>query len=531
MKGAFVSRLAGGLSPRLGIGLAVAAAACAGLAIGLLPVTSLLVVLGGLLAMAIVAAILIEPSVGLALTLIAGPFEPLEQVRLGLPIDSGQALFALTLGAYALRWLSARRSPSAADRAALREIARFAAPILVFIGVGVLSFFPATDFRLWLKECVKWVEIALMLTLVALEARAPGRRRLILGAILIVAAGEALFGVYQFALRQAGPVEFALPGGRFYRASGTLEQPNPYGGYMGLSWPIAFALGMAWLREPWRRIRSRDWRGVLTAPGPALAGLAALLVSIACVGGLLASWSRGAWIGAAAAGAAMLIAMSGRPGRALLAVVAGAVIVVALWQFGLLPTAIVSRLSEFTTQFDFSNIDVRGAYLTAANFSLIERLAHWQAALGMILDHPWLGVGFGNYGAAYEQYRTLRWANPLGHAHNYYLNIFAETGILGLLAYLGVWVAIVVHALRAAGRRNTPALRWMAIGLLGAVAHLSVHHLFDNLYVANTFLLIGAYLGLFAGARLEPVGQAAPDSSISEATSTGFAGDVASEDK
>ncbi|MBP8241441.1 MAG: O-antigen ligase family protein, partial [Thermoflexales bacterium] len=104
---------------------------------------------------------------------------------------------------------------------------------------------------------------------------------------------------------------------------------------------------------------------------------------------------------------------------------------------------------------------------------------------------------------AYEQYRTLRWANPLGHAHNYYLNIFAETGILGLLAYLGVWVAIVVHALRAAGRRNTPALRWMAIGLLGAVAHLSVHHLFDNLYVANTFLLIGAYLGLFAGARLK----------------------------
>jgi O-antigen ligase len=503
VKGALANRLAGGLSPRLGLGLALAVGV--GLLVGLLPLGALAGIAGGLILLAVIAAILIEPSVGLALTLIAGPFEPLEQVRLGLPIDSGQALFALTLGAYALRWLSARRPFSAIDRAALKRILTFSAPILIFIGVGVLSFFPATDFRLWLKECVKWVEIAIMLTLVALEARAPGRRRLILGAILLVAVGEALFGVYQFAFRQAGPLEFGLPGGRFYRASGTFEQPNPFGGYMGLSWPIAFALGMTWLRAPWQRLRNGDWRGVLAAPGPSIAGLAALAVAIACTGGLVASWSRGAWIGAAAAGAAMLIAMSGRPKRALAAVVAGAVIVVALWQFGLLPTAIVSRLTEFTTQFDFSNIDVRGTYLTAGNFSLIERLAHWQAALGMILDHPWLGVGFGNYGAAYEQYRTLRWANPLGHAHNYYLNIFAETGILGLLAYLGVWVAIVIQALRAAGQRNAPALRWMAVGLLGAVAHLSAHHLFDNLYVANTFLLIGAYLGLFAAAQLDPV--------------------------
>jgi len=510
VNGALSNWLAGGLSPRLGIGLAAAAAVGAGLAIGMLPLGTLAAIAGGLVALAVIGVILIEPSVGLALTLIAGPFEPLEQVRLGLPIDSGQALFALTLGAYALRWLSVRRAPNALDRAALRQILRFAAPILVFIGVGVLSFFPATDFRMWLKECAKWVEIVVMLTLVTLEARAPGRRRLILGALLIVAAGEALFGVYQFAFRQTGPLEFGLPGGRFYRASGTLEQPNPFGGYMGLSWPFAFALGLTWLGEPWRRLRKGDWRGVLASPGPAIAGLAALIVALACVGGLVASWSRGAWIGAAAAAAAMLIALSGRPGRALAAVMAGALGVIALWQFGLLPAAIVSRLTEFTTQFDFSNIDVRGTYLTAANFSLIERLAHWQAALGMILDHPWLGVGFGNYGAAYEQYRTLRWANPLGHAHNYYLNIFAETGILGLLAYLGVWVAIVVQALRAASRRNAPALRWMAIGLLGAVAHLSAHHLFDNLYVANTFLLIGAYLGLFVAARIEAVGQSAP---------------------
>jgi hypothetical protein len=40
------------------------------------------------------------------------------------------------------------------------------------------------------------------------------------------------------------------------------------------------------------------------------------------------------------------------------------------------------------------------------------------------------------------------------------------------------------------------------VGILGAWAHLSVHHLFDKLYVANMHLYVGAYLGVvMAGAQ------------------------------
>lgn len=479
-------------------GLAVAAAALAvGLAIGLLPLQTLVVAAGLLAAGAVVVAVLAAPTLGLALTLIAGPLEPLEQIRLALPVDSGQALFALTLGAYALRWLSGARPSAAGVKSALR----FAAPALVFLAAGVVTFFPAADFRLWLKECVKWAEVAVVIALVAVEARAPGRRRLIVAAILFVAAAEALFGIYQFAFRQAGPAEFALPGGRLFRASGTLEQPNPYGGYMGLSWPFALGLAAAWLDAPLRLALRRDWKGVWAARRTLTAGGAALVVAVLCLGGLIASWSRGAWIGAAAAAAVFVIALSGRPLPALAAALGGGAFVAGLWTLGILPPALVARLTEFTTQFDFSNIDVRGAYLTAANFSLIERLAHWQAAVGMIIDHPWLGVGFGNYPAAYDAYRTLRWVNPLGHAHNIYLNVFAETGIIGLLSYLGMWGFYGVAALRAARPAGSALTRGVAAGALAMIAHLTAHHLFDNLYVANTFLLIGASLGLFGAAR------------------------------
>ncbi|MBX7215224.1 MAG: hypothetical protein K1X39_14545, partial [Thermoflexales bacterium] len=242
-------RLAGLVALALGLGIALAVLPLNVLGLG---AAAALVVAAGI-------AILAEPALGLALTLIAGPFEPLEQIRLGLPIDSGQALFALTLVAYALRALGARGIPIAP---AGRSAVRFSLPILVFIGVGALSFIPATDGRAWLKEVVKWIEVVVVLVLTAIEARQPRIRALLIGALFLVAAGEAVFGMYQFALRGTGPAEFALAGGRFFRASGTLEQPNPFGGYMGLSWPIAFAFACAWLAEPARLALRRDWAGV-----------------------------------------------------------------------------------------------------------------------------------------------------------------------------------------------------------------------------------------------------------------------------
>jgi O-antigen ligase len=130
--------------------------------------------------------------------------------------------------------------------------------------------------------------------------------------------------------------------------------------------------------------------------------------------------------------------------------------------------------------------------------------------------HPWLGVGFGNFAAAYPEFRLLLWENALGHAHNTYLNLLAETGILGLLTYLGMWATIVIGTVRIARGSPRPAAQasWLAlilvpttaaaalaVGILGAWAHLAAHHLFDKLYVANMHMVFGAYLGFLIAAR------------------------------
>jgi O-antigen ligase len=156
------------------------------------------------------------------------------------------------------------------------------------------------------------------------------------------------------------------------------------------------------------------------------------------------------------------------------------------------PAAISGRLADSAAEFQLG--DVRGVDINDANYAVLERLAFWQAAVEMAQERPWLGVGFGNYALAYPDYALINWTTSLGHAHNYYLNLLAETGALGLLAYLVVWLFILWDNLRLLRRLSWP-WRGIALGLLGAWVALSVHHLVDKLYVNNIYVHLGAMFG------------------------------------
>jgi O-antigen ligase len=73
-----------------------------------------------------------------------------------------------------------------------------------------------------------------------------------------------------------------------------------------------------------------------------------------------------------------------------------------------------------------------------------ERILLWNSASQMLMDYPITGVGLGNFR---EQYITnyispLAKQPKLGHAHNNILHIFAETGILGGVAFLYMFYMI-----------------------------------------------------------------------------------------
>ena len=333
-----------------------------------------------------------------------------------------------------------------------------------------------------------------------------GKRRwpVVVGSVLGAAILEAVVGVWQFGLRGDGPEHFLILGDRFYRAYGTFEQPNPYGGFLGLLLPIAIGLALValerWLKPVWAALRAgrpvnlrRVVPALLNPDLPKLAGFGAMTFLIFAA--LIMSWSRGAWLGFGAAAVTVLFVWPRKGWIGIGLIAGGAAAGFLALQAGLIPASILARLTDFTAF--LGTFDVRGVDINDANYAVIERLAHWQAAREMARFHPWLGVGFGNYEPVYPGYRLLNWAAPLGHAHNIYLNLLAEVGIIGLLGYCILWISVFIQTWRVT-RQVEGWARGIAIGLMGAWTHLSVHQLVDKLYVANLHLYIGALLGVLS---------------------------------
>ena len=453
-----------------GVAVALSTLAILALAIALLPLAwATLLVVGGI----VVLVTLVHPQCGVLLILPAVPFGSLWQVRVGaMNVGATEVLVALVLAAWLMRMV------------ARREIRLGFSPwafwLTLFLGVLCLSLVGTTSLSHSVKEILKWVEVLGLYLLVAQEMDVRWTRALLV-VLLGTGALVALHGIYQF-LFQVGPEGFRLFD-QFMRAHGTFEQPNPYGGYLGLALPLALGLGTAsvlradgGVRWPWF-----VWAG----------GCGALMLTA-----LVMSWSRGAWLGFAGAVATMVIAVVVRSGRA---VVLGTVLVVLVLYTSLLlgvariPPSIVQRFSDFVPYLGV--LDVEGREITDANFAILERVAHWQAAWDMWTDHPWLGVGIGNFEPIYPRYALPLWPLPLGHAHNYYLNIAAEAGAIGLLAYLALWSAAVLGAWQAARRVN--GWRWgVALGVLGVLVHLGIHSLVDNLFVHGMYLQLAILMGI-----------------------------------
>jgi O-antigen ligase len=455
----------------------IIAAAALGLLIATQPEPLVMIVLaaGALLLFAAV-----HPLAAVGALLILAPMRTLiaTEARFQLPLDIGQ----ITLMGVIVFWLIERiTTKQALPRLIWSPIY---IPLIVFVVITGLTAFNALSMGLWLSEWLKWVQILVIIAVVLGLAR-DRRWEWLLLMLILSGLANALVGLYEF-LGGSGALHLLI-NNRFFRAFGTFGQPNPFGGFMGLLAPIALMAVLGYGIRFWRG--GRSWVTIaLLSFYVIAAGFIVLGIGI--------SWSRGSWLGFVASLVVVALALPRKTwqGLALMASLGG--IIALLWLAGLLPASVIARISSSTEEF-FTFDDVRGVDITPENYAVVERLSHWQAALNMAREHPWLGIGFGNYEAAYPAYRLINWHEPLGHAHNYYLNILAEVGIIGLLGYGKVWLVIIGLNWRT---RQHPDIfsRLIAVGLLGAWTYLSVHSIFDNLYVNNLFLHMGLMLGILA---------------------------------
>lgn len=443
--------------------------------------------------------ILLRPRVALYLMPLAvawGATDPVDIGGLHLA-DLLTFMFALSwLMSYALRRVRPGPQSGPLDRDAFNVPRSLALTMLALLLAMLISTTTTLGLSLSIKELVKWLEVLIILFLGLQYIRTRRQVWLLLIMILFAMITQALFGYAQsfFAL---GPTSFVRDAS--LRVYGTFDQPNPYAGYLNMGLCIALALTL--FADAWKtRI---------------LSGITAAMLVIA----VYLTQSKGGWLALGAA--AVLITVLGLP---RLRAWFGALSILALcllaaYLGGLLPDSLFTPLLKKAglTQISFT---IPRHY----NYANSERLAHWLAGFRMFLDHPLLGVGIGNYETAYAHYAPGLFVLPLGHAHNYYINIAAEAGILGLLALLFFLFAIFVagsrsyraisqrlaqvKALRArpqagmttreadASRKQLILLtndRALAIGLLAALLSVCAHNFVDDLYVhsmTNLFALL-----------------------------------------
>lgn len=113
----------------------------------------------------------------------------------------------------------------------------------------------------------------------------------------------------------------------------------------------------------------------------------------------------------------------------------------------------------------------------------------WRDTLGMIRANWMMGVGLGAYQTAYPIYSERDGSLLVGQAHNDYLQIMAECGVVGIATVIGFIYLVIRETLRAIRRRD-PLLAGLALGAGGGVFAMLVHSLFDfNLQLPSNALL------------------------------------------
>jgi O-antigen ligase len=151
---------------------------------------------------------------------------------------------------------------------------------------------------------------------------------------------------------------------------------------------------------------------------------------------------------------------------------------------------VLSPIPFFKLQFNISQ-------RLFASKEISARFYYWLIALEMIKNHLLLGVGYGNFNALFWEvvsnfqrqpenafYRFIleehiRGVSP-GYVHNDYLQIAAESGLLGLGAWFGLWSVLLCQAWQTAKRAaSKPRILLFSAALLAYFVGFAVDGLFN----------------------------------------------------
>ena len=280
------------------------------------------------------------------------------------------------------------------------------APLFAFFLIVTISLLPnlrvAGDYRYFVFACAHVLMVA------DLFAK-PARRKWLIYAMgvapLVLVARGFFHDPGVFSLDVAS--RFGFP----------MDHPNTAGYLLSMSLPLCLLAASP----------ERGWRR-----GIAWVSLAAQLPA------LMLTYSRGAWLGASVA-----------------IIVVGSL--AKKWKF-----LVVMLLLAAVSVAAFPPLRQRAATLLRpqSDQSITDRVEVANDAMQLAMDKPVLGIGYGRgrlKEALRQRYQgTVDENSPIWHTHNVYIELFAETGFLGLVIFLWLAGDILRRFLRGARAQNSP---------------------------------------------------------------------------
>ncbi len=335
--------------------------------------------------------------------------------------------------------------------------------LLLFALNVTLSFFAAAEISWFARKLIFLLNFLPLFVLVSVKLDNADRLRKFVKVLLFSGVLSAVFGLLLFAAQffvDADRVmvfwrKFIAPfflgqtfaemvgtyssayvnigGENFLRAVGLFPDPHIFSFYAEILLPLVLAMSFV-------RVKRQRYLW--------LAAALILLLSVA------ATFTRGAYLAVLTTGflgAVLLLKNSFQPRKLSVFFASTAILIVVL-----ISTPIGSRL---LSTFDFTD------------GSVASRVQIWQQTVEIIREKPLLGTGLGNYSLNFDPLADYR--TPY-YAHNLYLDIAAETGLISLV----LWLLFIGGALFNFWhlRPATP----FGYGGFFSLLILSVHGLFDT---------------------------------------------------
>ncbi len=339
-------------------------------------------------------------------------------------------------------------------------------PILLFCCTGFfLSCINAPVPSIAIAGLRATIQYMLWFFVMARLLRDSGDVRALCGGIAAVGLGMALHGIYQFVMAVPIPDSWTTQSESSVRtrAFSITGSPNILGAYLVMTAPLFAGFSYTAKKPFWR-----------------LCAWAAVGVEMVC---LLATYSKGAWVGMVVA-VLLFAILYDRKIFALLGLgVSGALFI----------PSIVSRIQFLFTD-DFAAASAAGG-----------RSMRWALGRELLAANPWRGFGLGRFGGAVamqNQYLEITEEFQYFYLDNYYLKIAVEMGYFGIAAFLILVLFLVVSGIRSYARVRHDGMAPLSAGILSGLTGVLMHCLFENIFEEPYMMAL--FWGLAAALILLP---------------------------